>query len=110
MALWRIRIRLSDDPHSRAQLDLALAGQRVNDLTFAPRDADSAEMAGDVVLELPQDDDLGTLLSALHRISPQVFVSRVDDDQPATTGPALTGRFGRRGGFARQAASSRAAD
>ena len=50
MALWRIRIRLSDDPHSRAQLDLALAGQRVKDVTFAPRDADSAEMAGDVVL------------------------------------------------------------
>ena len=60
MALWRIRIRLSDDPHSRAQLDLALAGQRVKDVTFAPRDADSAEMAGDVVLELPQDEDLGT--------------------------------------------------
>jgi hypothetical protein len=109
MALWRIRIRLSDDPHSRAQLDLALAGQRVKDVTFAPRDADSAEMAGDVVLELPQDEDLSTLLSALHGISPQVFVSRVDD-QPATTGPALTGRFGRRGGFTRQAASSRTAD
>src|SRR3984957_21089602 len=64
MALWRIRIRLSDDPHSRAQLDLALAGQRVKDVTFAPRDADSAEMAGDVVLELPQDEDPGTLLGA----------------------------------------------
>jgi hypothetical protein len=110
MALWKIRIRLSDDPHSRAQLDVALAGHRVKDVTFAPRDADSAEMAGDVVLELPQDEDLSPLLSALHRISPQVFVSRVDDDQSATTGPALTGRFGRRGGFARQAASSRTAD
>jgi hypothetical protein len=108
MALWRIRIRLSDDPHSRAQLDLALAGQRVKDVTFAPRDADSAEMAGDVVLELPQDADLGTLLSALHRISPQVFVSRADNDQAATNGPALTTRFRHRGNFARQAASSRA--
>ena len=111
MALWKIRIRLSDDPHSRAQLDLALAGQRVKDVTFASRDADSAETAGDVVLELPQDEDLSALLSALHQISPQVFVSRVDDDQPATRGPALTGQFGRRGGLARQAAaSSRTAD
>jgi hypothetical protein len=110
MALWRIRIRLSDDRHSRAQLDLALAGQRVKDVTFAPRDADSAEMAGDVVLELPQDADLGLLLSALHRISPQVFVSRADDDQAATNGPALTTQFRRRGDFARQAASSRPTD
>jgi hypothetical protein len=77
--LWRIRIRLSDDPHSRALLDQALAGQRVREVTFAPRATDAAEVAGDVVLELPRDADLGTMLGALHRISPQVFVSRVDD-------------------------------
>ncbi len=110
MALWKIRIRLSDDPHSRAQLDLALAGQRVKDVTFAPSDADSAEMAGDVVLELPQEEDLGSVLGALHQISPQVFVSRVDDDQSAAKGPALTGRFGRRNSLIRQAASSRVAE
>ena len=80
MPLWRIRITLSDDSHSRALLNQALAGQRVSALNFTPREADSAEMAGDVVLELPRDDDLGTMLSALHHISPQVFVSRVADD------------------------------
>jgi len=91
MPLWRIRIRLSDDPYSRAQLDEALAGQQVKDVSFVPREADCAEMASDVVLELPRDDDLGTMLSALHRISPQVFVSRADDeDQAASRGPALT--------------------
>jgi hypothetical protein len=81
MPLWRIRITLSDDPTSRALLDQALAGQRVVEVNLAPRIADSGEVAGDVVLELSQDDDLGTMLSALHRISPQVFVSRVEDDR-----------------------------
>ena len=106
MLLWRIRIRLANDPHSRAQLDLALAGQRVKDVTFAPRAPDSAEMAGDVVLELPRDEDLSTMLTELHRISPQVFVSRVDDHQPAANGPALSPQFRRPGDFARKTASS----
>jgi hypothetical protein len=110
MALWKIRIRLSDDPHSRAQLDLALADQRVKDVTFAPRDGDCAEIAGAVVLEVQQEEDLSAALSALHRISSQVFVSRVDDDQPPAKGPALTGRFGRRSSLIRQAASSRMAE
>jgi hypothetical protein len=91
MPLWRIRIRLSDDPHSRALLDQALDGQRVSEVSFAPHVTDSAEMAGDVVLELPRDDDLGTMLSALHRISPQVFVSRVDEDSTASGGSADEG-------------------
>jgi hypothetical protein len=88
MPLWRIRITMSDDPHSRALLDQALEGQRVSELRFSPRPASEAEMAGDVILELPRDDDLGTMLSALHRISPQVFVSRADDDTPAEAAAA----------------------
>jgi len=95
MPLWRIRITLSDDPHSHALLKQALDGQRVTELNFAPRPANAAQMAGDVVLELPRDDDLGTMLTALHRISPQVFVSRVDDDAAAESKPRLTSRFGR---------------
>jgi hypothetical protein len=108
MPLWRIRIRLSDDAHSRSQLDQALAGQRVRDVTFAPQRRDSAEMAGDVVLEIPLDEDLGTLLSALHRISPQVFVSRVDEERPKT-GPALT-PYRLNGGMTKSAVSSRVPD
>jgi hypothetical protein len=79
MALWRIRITLADDPHSRTVLDQALAGQRVNELNFTPRTARPSEVAGDVVLDLPHDDDLGTVLSALHQISRQVLVSKVDE-------------------------------
>ena len=108
MPLWRIRITLSDDPHSRALLKQALDGQRVTELNFTPRPADAAQMAGDVVLELPRDDDLGTMLSALHRISPQVFVSRVDDDSPAENRPGLTDRFRRLSGRADRETSSMA--
>src|SRR6266496_2902443 len=72
MSLWRVRITMSDDPHSQALLTAALAGQRVCSLLKDPGDT---EMTGDVIIELPQDEGLGALLSELHMISPQVFVS-----------------------------------
>ena len=75
MSLWRVRITMSDDPHSQALLTAALAGQRVWALLMVPRDT---EMTGDVIIELPQDEGLGALLSELHMISPQVFVSSAD--------------------------------
>jgi hypothetical protein len=79
MALWRFRITLTDDPHSRTVLNQALAGQQVSELNFTPRTARPSEVAGDMVIELPHDDDLGNVLSALHQISRQVLVSRADD-------------------------------
>ena len=82
MALWRFRITLTDDPHSRTVLNQALAGQRISERNFTPRTARPSEVAGDVVIELPHDDDLGNVLSALHQISRQVLVSRADDAAP----------------------------
>jgi hypothetical protein len=76
MAMWRIRLSLSDDPRSRARLDELLARQQVSAIRLTPRAGSDAELAGDVVLELPRDDELGDMLTALHAISPQVFVSR----------------------------------
>ena len=75
MSLWRIRIIMSDDPQSHAMLTAAIAEQRVWALLVSPRDTD---MTGDVIIELPGDNDLSALLSELHMISPQVFVSSVD--------------------------------
>jgi hypothetical protein len=80
MAMWRIRLSLSDDPRSRARLDELLAQQQVSAIRLTPRAGTDAELAGDVVLELPRDDELGDMLTALHAISPQVFVSRADED------------------------------
>lgn len=76
MAKWRIRIHLSDDAHSKARLDEVLANQRVSTVRLTPRPGMDPGLSGDVVLELPRDDELGDMLTALHMISPQVFVSR----------------------------------
>jgi hypothetical protein len=84
MAMWRIRISLADDPRSRERLNEVLASQRVQAIQLTPRPGTTAELSGDVVLELPRDDALGEMLTALHTISPQVFVSRADaaSDRP----------------------------
>jgi len=81
MAMWRIRINLSDDPRSRARLDEVLARQRVKAMQLTPRTGAETELSGDVVLELPRDDELGDMLTELHTISPQVFVSRASQER-----------------------------
>ncbi len=80
MAMWRIRINLADDPRSRARLDEVLARQQVSAIRLTPRAGAEAELSGDVVLELPRDDELGDMLTALHMISRQVFVSRAGEN------------------------------
>jgi hypothetical protein len=80
MAMWRIRINLSDDPRSKARLNEVLSRQQVTAIRLTPRAGIDAELAGDVVLELPRDDELGEMLTALHTISPQVYVSRANRD------------------------------
>jgi hypothetical protein len=76
MAKWRIRIHLSDDAHSRARLDEVLANQKVSAVQLTQRPGTDTGVSGEVILELPRDDELGDMLAALHMISPQVFVSR----------------------------------
>jgi hypothetical protein len=85
MSLWRIRMNMSDDPHSQELLTEALVEQRVRSLLLSPHDA---EMTADLIIELPGVDGLPALLGALHMISPQVFVSSADQPSPlATAGP-----------------------
>jgi hypothetical protein len=83
MAMWRIRINLTDDPRSRERLTEVLARQQVSAVRLTPRPGTLAELTGDVVLELPRDDELGEMLAALHTISPHVFVSRAGHDGDA---------------------------
>jgi hypothetical protein len=84
MPLWRIRIAVPDDTGSRSALDALLAAQPAARLREVPGRTARAATAGEIVLELPQDDDLVSVLSALHQISPQVFVSRTDMQEPAS--------------------------
>jgi hypothetical protein len=77
MPLWRIRIAVPDTPASRSAVKEALATQPVSYLRVTPSD-DESSSASEIVVELPQDENLTSVLSALHAISPQVFVSRAD--------------------------------
>ncbi len=83
MHQWRIRIAVPDDPGSRSALNDVLAAQPAARLRELPGRSGRPATTGEIVVELPQDDGLVTVLSALHQISPQVFVSRADMPEPA---------------------------
>jgi hypothetical protein len=89
MAKWRIRINLSDDAQSRARLAEVLASQQVSSVQLTPRAGAGSVLAGDVVLELQRDDELGDMLAALHMISPQVFVSRAMSEHGSSLDNAI---------------------
>lgn len=89
MAKWRIRINLSDDAQTRARLSEVLASQQVCAVQLTPRAGADSVLAGDVVLELPRDDELGDMLAALHMISPQVFVSRATSEHGSAIDNAI---------------------
>lgn len=97
MSMWRIRITLPGGPGSQAALDEALAGQPVREVLLTSGDTDKAEMTGEVVLDLTHDEGLGVLLSHLHAISPQVFVSRADQPAAANQPQAAAPRQASRG-------------
>jgi hypothetical protein len=86
---WRIRLTLSDDPHSRTVLHQTLADQPVSALRLLPRDSGRAGMTGEVMIEAAGGEALGTLLGALHIISPQVFLTRADLPPPRAATPEL---------------------
>lgn len=95
MTLWRIRVAVPDDPASRGALNSALAGQPVSGVRVLPGRAAAPATTSEIVVELPQDENLATVLSALHEISPQVFVSRADRPAPEPSpapGPSATER------------------
>jgi hypothetical protein len=92
--MWRIRITLSDDPRSRARFTEALAGRPVRLVSMTPRGNGTADLTGEAIVELAQDDGLSDLLTALHNISPQVFVSRADPVQLAGEVDELAGPAG----------------
>ena len=75
--MWRIRLTLSDDQHSRALLHEALADKPVSTVRLEPHGTDKAEITGEVMAEFTPDG-LAALIEALHMISPQVFVARAD--------------------------------
>jgi hypothetical protein len=94
MSTWRIRVAVPDDPASRGALTNALAGQASSGVRVLPSKPAASSKASEVVVELPQDDALAAVLSALHEISPQVFVSRADTAAAQSAAEPQRGRFG----------------
>ncbi len=78
MSLWKIRLDVPADPRSQALLSAVLADQLVWAQGPSSQDEDAGESGNDLIIDLPRDDRLGTLLNDLHKISPHVFVSSVD--------------------------------
>ena len=89
--MWRIRLTLSDDQHSRALLHEALADKPVSTVRLEPRGTDKAEITGEVMAEFTPDG-LAALIEALHMISPQVFVARADRPASPASPEVLTRR------------------
>jgi hypothetical protein len=95
MTLWRIRVAVPDDAGGRGALTEALAGQPVSRIWAVPGVPATASTTSEIVVELPHDRGLATVLSALHEISPQVFVSRADTTQAqGMPEPDLPARYG----------------
>lgn len=89
--MWRIRLTLSDDQHSRALLHEALADKPVSTVRLEPHGTDKAEITGEVMAEFTPDG-LAALIEALHMISPQVFVARADRPASPASPEVLTRR------------------
>jgi hypothetical protein len=87
---WRIQLPLSDDPRSRALFHATLADQLVSAVRLIPGDTGSTEITGEVIVKLAQNEGLGTILEALHVLSPRVFVSCADFPASPTR---IRGRF-----------------
>jgi hypothetical protein len=81
MAQWRIRVIVPDGPGGLEALESALAQVPANGVQVTPNGSDSAEIPGDVIVELGEESSLPDLLRTLHEISPQVFISRVTPDE-----------------------------
>lgn len=77
MTQWRIRLMMPDADGGKRALRRALAQAPVTGVRLDPPGVEVAELTGDVIVELGEEEALGDLLRALHEISPQVFISRV---------------------------------
>jgi len=89
MFLWRIRITLPDEPHHVTALRHALADLAVHLLRVIPKPGTSGAVNADFVIELPDDERLGAVLGVLHEMSPQVYLSRVEEPDLPSGQPAL---------------------
>ena len=98
MPIWKIRVVLSDDEASYEALRGVLASYQVSGLRLRDRPRHMPGTTSELIIELRESQPIGDLLHALHKISPQVLISRADADRPpavaATAAPARQVRHG----------------
>ncbi len=78
MPLYKLRVDLPDNPGGLATLATALAEHGVNILSLAVHGKDAATVTDDLVVDMPDATKIGSLICALHEISPQVSITRTD--------------------------------
>jgi GNAT superfamily N-acetyltransferase len=78
MALYELRVDLPDDPGRLAALAAALADHDVNILSLAVHGKDAASVTDDLVVDMRDHSALGSLICALHEISPQMSITKTD--------------------------------
>ncbi len=78
MPLYKLRVDLPDDPGGLAALATALAEHDVNILSLAVHGKDAATVTDDLVVDMRDATKLGSLICALHEISPEVSICRTD--------------------------------
>ncbi len=78
MPLYKLRVDLPDNPGGLAALATALAEHDVNILSLAVHGKDATTVTDDLVVDMPDVTVLGSLICALHEISPEISISRTD--------------------------------
>ena len=78
MPLYKLRVDLPDDPGGLAALATALAEHDVNILSLAVHGRDATTVTDDLVVDMRDAARLGSLICALHEISPEVSICRTD--------------------------------
>jgi maleate isomerase len=78
MPLYKLRVDLPDDPGRLAALATALADHDVNILSLAVHGKGAASVTDDLVVDMRNESALGSLICALHEISPQMSITKTD--------------------------------
>ncbi|HUK69243.1 MAG TPA: ACT domain-containing protein [Streptosporangiaceae bacterium] len=78
MTLYKLRVDLPDNPGGLAALATALAEHDVNILSLAVHGKDASTVTDDLVVDMRDVTALGSLICALHEISPQISITRTD--------------------------------
>lgn len=75
MCLWKFRIDIPGDPPDITVVTAVLARYPARLLNMS-MERDCQQATGEFVIDLPHDEGVGPILSALHDISPRVLIGR----------------------------------